>query len=100
MGSIKRRIEKSAEATINVGEMQFLKIKSMVSQDIDVETEEEAKKEDARLWSELTFDLRRGMWTLLKGMGKTTEADKKFFSACEQRVQEAQVVKQPEGKAS
>jgi len=89
---IKRHVEKAAEATMNIGDHQFLKIKSLVSQEIEGD-EESIKAEEAKMWKELTLDLRRGMWGLLKGLGKTTDADKRMFEACAQRVQEATAVK-------
>lgn len=92
MAIIKRRVEKSAEATLNVGEMQFLKIKSLISQELEGE-ESEVNEAEAKLWKELTLDIRRGMWTMIKGLGKTTDADKKLFDSCAQRVQEAKEAK-------
>ena len=96
MGTIKRRIEKSAEATLNVGDTQFLKVRSMMSQDIEAADEKELAAAEAKMWDEMALDLRRGMWKLLKGLGKTTDADKRFFEACAQRVQEATAPKQPQ----
>ena len=89
MGIIKRRVEKSAEATLNVGDMQFLKIKTLISQDVEAADEKELAEIDGKMWDEMAMDVRRGMWRLLKGLGKTTDADKKFFETCLQRVQEA-----------
>jgi hypothetical protein len=96
MAIIKRHIEKSAEATMNLGEMQFLKIRSLISQDIECE-ESELAKEDSKLWGELALDLRKGMWKTLKGLGKSTEEDRKLFEACERKVQEA-ITREKEGK--
>ena len=96
MSIISRRIEKSAEATMNIGDTQFLKVRSMVSQDIEAADEKELVAIECKMWDDLAMDLRRGMWRLLKGMGKTTDADKKFFEACAQRVQEATAPKQPQ----
>ena len=96
MSVTNRRIEKSAEATLSLGDMQFIKIKSMISQDVEG-NEEEIAKADAKLWSEVAVDLRRGMWSTIKGLGKTTDADKKFFETCAQRVQEATTPKKTEG---
>ena len=44
---------------------------------------------DTRIWNDISTDLRRGMWKMIKNLGKTTEADKKYFESCAQRVQEA-----------
>jgi hypothetical protein len=89
MGTIKRTIEKSAEATLNIGEMQFLKVRSMVQEEVEVENEQELLEADTRIWNDISTDLRRGMWKMIKNLGKTTEADKKYFESCAQRVQEA-----------
>ena len=97
--AIKRRIEKSAEATLNIGEMQFLKIKSMITQDVEAEDEKGIDAIDAKMWDNLALDLRRGMWRSIKNLGKTTDADKRFFEACAQRVQEA-TAPQQEGTKS
>lgn len=86
---MKRRIEKSAEATLNIGDMQFLKIKSLVSEDVEVNDDNEMAAVDCKLWDDLAKDVRRGMWRLLNGLGKTTDADRKFFDACSNRVQTA-----------
>ncbi len=94
MGIIKRRLEKSSEATLNIGDHQFLKVRSVVSQDVEANDEKELVAIDAQMWDDLAMDVRRGMWRLLKGLGKTTDADKKFFEACAQRVQEATAPKQ------
>ena len=98
MGNVTRRhVEKAAEATLNIGDHQFLKVKSLVSQDIEGD-EESIKAEEAKMWKEITLDLRRGMWGLLKGLGKTSDADKRLFEACAQRVQEATAEKPQEVK--
>jgi hypothetical protein len=94
MGTIRRRVEKSAEATLNLDEMQFLKVKSLISEDVEAKDEQEMAAADGRIWDDLAKDVRRGMWRLLKGLGKTTDADKKFFEACAQRVQEATAPRQ------
>jgi len=85
---VRRKIEKSCEATLSLGDMQFLKVKSVLTQDVEG-TSEELTKADKALWHELALDLRRGMWTTLTDLGKTTEADKAMFDACRQRVEEA-----------
>ena len=85
---IRRRVEKSCEATLNVGEMQFLKLKSLISQEIEG-TAEEIIKADRALWHEVALDVRRGMWTSLSDLGKSTTKDREFFESCAQRVQEA-----------
>jgi len=92
---IKRKLEKSCEATLNVGEMQFLKIKSLMSQDVEG-TEEELVKADRSLWHEVALDVRRGMWTAMSDLGKTTEADKNLFNACKQRIEAAKTKKESE----
>ena len=88
MAIIRRKIEKSAEATLNIGEMQFLKIRSSITQDVEAEDEKSLVAIDAKMWDDLALDLRRGMWKSIKNMGKTTDADKRYFEACAQRVQE------------
>lgn len=94
MAIIKRTVEKSAEATLCLGEMQFLKVKSAISQDVEAADEKELAAIDCKMWDDMALDVRRGMWRLLKGLGKTTDADKKFFEACAQRIQEATTPKQ------
>jgi hypothetical protein len=89
MGTIKRTIEKSAEATLNIGDMQFLKIRSMIQEEVEVADEAEMLEADMKIWEDLSKDLRRGMWKLIKNLGKTTDADKRYFESCAQRVQEA-----------
>lgn len=89
---IRRRIEKSAEATLNLGDMQFVKVRTLIDQTFEG-TEEELKEADARVWAELGIDVRRGMWSTLRGLGKTTDADRKLFELCAQRVQEAMAAK-------
>jgi len=96
--SIKRKIEKAAEATLNIGDMQFLKIRSVITQDVEAEDEIGMNAIDSKMWDELALDLRKGMWKSIKTLGKTTEADKKFFDACHQRVQEATSTTKQEGK--
>ena len=85
---IKRRIEKSCEATLSLGDMQFLKIKSLMSQDVEG-TAEELVKADKDLWHDVAMDVRRGMWTAISDLGKTTDADKAMFEACRQRAEAA-----------
>ena len=94
---VRRRVEKSCEATLNVGEMQFLKIKSLISQDVEG-TAEEIVKADRDLWHEVALDARRGIWTALSDLGKTTEADKALFESCRQRVDGAKQKKEGEQK--
>ena len=91
---IKRKIEKAAEATLNVGDMQFIKVKSSITQDVEASNDAEFVALDSKMWENLALDLRRGMWTVIKNLGKTTEADKKLFDSCAQRVQEATTPKQ------
>jgi len=98
MSTIRRKIEKSAEATLNIGDMQFLKIRSSISEDVEVESEKELNEANAKVWEDLSLDLRRGMWKMIKSLGKTTDADKKFFESCEQRVQAATQTTKSEGK--
>ena len=95
MAIVKRKIEKSAEATLSLGDMQFLKVKTHISQDMEAD-ETELAAIDGKMWDDIALDVRRGMWRLIKGLGKTTDADKKFFEACAQRVQEATAPKQPQ----
>jgi hypothetical protein len=90
---IRRKIEKSCEATLNVGDMQFLKLKSLMSQDVEG-TAEEITKADRALWHEVAMDVRRGMWTCLSDLGKTTDADKVMFESCRQRVEGAKQKKE------
>ena len=92
---ISRRVEKSCEATVSLGDMQFLKIKSLISQDI-AGTEEEISKADRALWHDVALDLRRGIWTTISDLGKTTDADKKLFDTCKQRVEAAKPKKEGE----
>ena len=99
MGIIRRKIEKSVEATMNVGDMQFLKIRSSMTQDVEEADETGLVAADSKMWNDLAKDIRRGMWKLLNGLGKTTDADKKFFEACDYKVQEATAAsKQQEGE--
>lgn len=97
MGTIRRKIEKSAEATMNIGDMQFLKIRSSMTQDVESDDEQGIVAADSKMWDDLAKDIRRGMWKLISGLGKTTDADKKFFEACANRVQEATSTRQQEG---
>jgi uncharacterized protein YgiM (DUF1202 family) len=94
MGMTKRTIEKSAEATLNIGDMQFLKIRTAVTEDVEAEDEAGFSAADTKLWEIVSRDIRRGMWTTLKTLGKTTDADKKFFETCSTRVQEAKAKSQ------
>ena len=94
---IRRRVEKSCEATLNVGEMQFLKLKSLISQDIEG-TADEIIKADKALWHEVALDVRRGMWTALSDLGKSTDADKVLFESCRQRVEAAKQKQEGEKK--
>lgn len=89
MATIHRKIEKSAEATLNIGEMQFLKIRSSISEDVEAENEQELNEANSKIWEDLSIDIRKGMWKMIKILGKTTDADKRFFEACESRVQAA-----------
>lgn len=98
--AIRRKIEKSAEATLNIGEMQFLKIKSSITQDVEAEDDKGIAAIDAKMWDDLALDIRRGMWRSIKNLGKTTDADKRFFEACAQRVQEATAAPKQEGKTA
>lgn len=95
MAIIKRLIEKSAEATMNLDGMQFLKAKTRIEQTFEGE-EQEVHAAEAALWQEVSTDIRRGMWTILKSLGSTTDADKKFFTACAMRVQEAVAAGKPQ----
>jgi len=88
MAIIKRLVEKSVEATMNLEGMQFLKAKTRIEQTFEGE-ESEVHAAEAALWQEVAKDIRRGMWTMIKTLGSTTDADKKFFDACSVRVQAA-----------
>ena len=95
---IRRKVEKSCEATISLGNMQFLKIRSVMTQEVEG-TEEELVKFDRALWHDVAMDVRRGLWTTLSDMGKTTDADKAFFETCRQKVVGAQPKKEGENKS-
>lgn len=86
----KRKIEKSCEITLNVDEAQrhYIKIRSVMTQDAEG-TIEELAKVDKALWHEVALDVRRGLWTALSDLGKTTQADKDLFDTCRQRVEAA-----------
>jgi hypothetical protein len=94
----KRKVEKSCEITLNVDEAQrhYIKIRSVMTQDVEG-TIDDLAKADRALWHEVALDVRRGLFTALSDLGKTTQADKEFFDTCRQRV-EAAKAKPKEGE--
>jgi hypothetical protein len=81
-----RRIEKSVEVTLNVGNMQFIKFRNTVSEDVQY-TNEEFRDAYARVMQhDLAVDLRRDMVATLVDLGKTTEADREFFELCKEKI--------------
>ena len=81
-----RRIEKSVEVTMSLGNMQFLKFRNTISEDVPYESEEFRDAYSRVMQHDLAVDLRRDMVATLVDLGKTTDADKEFFDACRDRI--------------
>jgi len=81
-----KTVEKSCEITVNLGSMQFIKIKSQASQTFLVADSNDLRAKEDLMWSDIGVDLRRGLVSTLSEMGKTTEADKEFFDLCKAKV--------------
>jgi mannose/fructose/N-acetylgalactosamine-specific phosphotransferase system component IIB len=81
-----KAVEKSCEITVNLGNMQFIKIKSQASQTFQSADDKDLRTKEDLMWSDIGIDLRRGLVSTLSEMGKTTEADKEFFDLCKAKV--------------
>lgn len=82
----KRVIENSAEVTLNVGNMQFLKIRHMISEEVSYGSQEFMDAYSIYVQHELATGLKRNMVATLVNLGKTTDVAQEFFDLCRSKV--------------
>jgi hypothetical protein len=82
-----RSIEKSCEITVNLGNMQFIKLKGQLGEDRPEELTESRLEAEGEMWDDLALDLRKGLRSCLKGLGKKTEAPETFADTCSEKLE-------------
>lgn len=80
-----RLISKSCEITVNLGDMQFMKLRGSVEERVEYSTDGELRESDDKMWHDLGNDLKRGLFIALADLGKTTEADMQFIKLCKEK---------------
>lgn len=83
----KRRIEKSAEITVNLGNMQFAKIRNLIEEEVEYDTEESRDAYSRQMLRDLAKELKQDVIELLAEMGKTSDDEiRALFDACKTRM--------------
>ena len=81
----KRHVEKSVEITVNLGEMQFCKLRSTASEEFEYDTEEQRLAKEKELWSQVGVDIRHSLIDTLNILKKKYDVNK-FFTAVANKV--------------
>ena len=84
---VKRKVEKSVEITVNVGDMQFIKIRNMVGEEFEYDTDEQRITKEHEIWQQVSEDVRFALVDSLRILKKKTEAPEKFADACGKKLE-------------
>lgn len=83
---MKRLVSKSAEITVNLGDMQFIKLRSGVEESFESDTENGFVDKDAQLWKAVSDDLKIGLLSTLEALKKKTESVDKLADTAAKKL--------------
>jgi len=90
----KRSINVETEIRVDLGNWNSIKLRGGAQSEIQYEDDRERVAKEDQLWLEVAVGLRRALGISLKALGKKTDADEKFFAACQERVDHSSVKRQ------
>ena len=82
-----KKIHKTIEIVVNLGNYQSARFTNGVEQEVTYEDEVELRDKEMKMWDEISKDLKMGMWQSFEEMGTNQDAPIKFSEACRQRIE-------------
>ena len=88
----KRKVEKSCEITVNLGDMQFCKLRSSAEEEFEYVNEDDRLAREKALWTQVGQDIRVALLETLSILKKKYDLDK-FTNAVQSKVEGKPAVK-------
>ena len=82
-----KKIQKTVEVVVNLGNYQSARFTSGLEQEVTFDSEKELQEKEMKIWSNLSRDLKLGMWKSFEEMAAHQDAPAKFADACRQRIE-------------